>query len=97
LLEAVGIVVGEVKGYAEVVADPQVEANGSLLRVPVGEGEAAFVRPPYSIGGQRFPTRYSPAPSVGQHTVEVLRELGYEPGQIDALLGSGAAAVSAAH
>ena len=35
------------------------------------------------------PTRIEPAPRLGQHRQEILKELGYTPAQIDALAADG--------
>ena len=64
---------------ARVVEHPQADATVSMLRSPVGADDD--LPPP------------TPAPTVGEHTVEVLRDvLAYDAARIDALLGSGAVA-----
>jgi crotonobetainyl-CoA:carnitine CoA-transferase CaiB-like acyl-CoA transferase len=44
---------------------------------------------PIKLDGERLPSQR--APSLGEHTRDVLRELGYEDEAIDALRASGAA------
>ena len=64
---------------ARVVEHPQADATVSMLRSPVGASDD--LPPP------------APAPAVGEHTVEVLRDvLAYDAARIDALLASGAVA-----
>ena len=45
--------------------------------------------PNKSTAGSR--TDFTPAPKVGQHTVEVLREAGYDDAAIDAMVAAGIA------
>jgi crotonobetainyl-CoA:carnitine CoA-transferase CaiB-like acyl-CoA transferase len=77
LLEQQEIPSGPVNSIAEVFADPQVLARGMRIDLPA----------PYAAGGQipsiRTPVVFSdaqlalsrPAPRLGEHTAEVLREL----------------------
>jgi len=76
----------------EVVQDPQAQAAGCFVQTPDGEG-ATFPAP---AGPARFPGAddgpKGPAPRLGQHTAEVLVELGYSAAEIEAMKAAGAAA-----
>jgi crotonobetainyl-CoA:carnitine CoA-transferase CaiB-like acyl-CoA transferase len=48
---------------------------------------------PFAVGGSR-PSVRRPAPRLGEHTREVLGELGISASEIDRLTGIGAVAVS---
>jgi crotonobetainyl-CoA:carnitine CoA-transferase CaiB-like acyl-CoA transferase len=72
--------------------DPQVRANGYLAEVPMGGGEGA-VRVPMVTSPVQFderPGRPTRAPEVGEHTEQVLRELGLTWPEIGALKDRGA-------
>jgi len=77
---------------ADVAADPQAEAAGAFVEVEDGLG-GTFRSP---SAPARFPgadtLRRGPAPSVGQHTREILLEIGYSEGEIDAMFADGAVA-----
>lgn len=89
-LDAVDYVWSPVQSAAEVAADPQAEAAGCFVDVPDGAG--GHFRIPAAPA--RFPgvdtTPGGPAPSVGQHTAEVLGGAGYSAEEIEALKASGA-------
>jgi crotonobetainyl-CoA:carnitine CoA-transferase CaiB-like acyl-CoA transferase len=69
----------------EVVADPQVAAAGSFVEVPMPEGGTArMVASPVDFSDTRWEVR-STAPEIGQHTEEILLELGYDWEAIGAL------------
>jgi crotonobetainyl-CoA:carnitine CoA-transferase CaiB-like acyl-CoA transferase len=53
-----------------------------------GSGQLKMVGTPIKVAGQPFATP-SPAPEVGQHTAEVLAEIGYTEGQIRDLVDRG--------
>jgi crotonobetainyl-CoA:carnitine CoA-transferase CaiB-like acyl-CoA transferase len=69
-----------------------VAAAGALVQVEDGLG-GTYASP---AAPARFPgadaTVRPPAPLLGEHTREVLAELGYGPGEIEAMLATGAAA-----
>lgn len=74
----------------DVVADPQARAGGGFVTVPVVGGDPIEgVASPVDFGGTPWEPRAT-APEFGQHTEEVLLELGYEWEDIAALMESGA-------
>lgn len=91
-LDEADLVWAPVQSPAEVAADPQVAAAGALLEVEDGAG--GTYRSPAAPA--RFPGADAqvrpPAPRLGQHTREVLADLGYSADQIQAMLTAGAAA-----
>ncbi len=73
----------------EVVNDPQAIACGAFADVPVPEGSARMIASPvdFSEGGCQ---PRSTAPELGQHTEEILLELGYDRDAISRLKEKGA-------
>jgi crotonobetainyl-CoA:carnitine CoA-transferase CaiB-like acyl-CoA transferase len=74
----------------EVVADPQVEANGYMPRAP-GHPTARVTSSPMHFDGE-LPAVRRRAPGVGEHTDEVLREIGLDGTEIARLHAAGAIA-----
>ncbi len=69
----------------EVVKDPQAIASGAFIEVPVpGAAPMKMVATPLDFSGTGWAPR-SNAPELGQHTEEVLLELGYDWEQIGTL------------
>jgi crotonobetainyl-CoA:carnitine CoA-transferase CaiB-like acyl-CoA transferase len=89
LLEAAGIAFGVVGTVDEIPHDPQMRACGALVPIDDPRVGASFtVSSPLQIAGQeKVPATM--APEIGEHTVEVLREAGVEPAEIDRLLRDG--------
>ncbi|HEV2439352.1 MAG TPA: CoA transferase [bacterium] len=90
VLLAHGVPCSRVRTLADVAADPQVAALGLLT--PVAHPEIPGFRMvdfPVAIDGKRAAAHAGP-PAVGQHTDEVLGELGYSPNDIAALRATGA-------
>jgi len=77
----------------EVVVDPQMRASGSFVDLDYpGYGKLTTISSPIfaSVGEKRPP---SPAPQLGAHTADVLRDLGYDDETITALVRNGVAAI----
>ncbi len=72
----------------EVIADPQVEANGYMPRVP-DHPTARLSSAPMQFDGTGLEIRRR-APEIGEHTDEVLREIGVDRAEIDRLHAAGA-------
>lgn len=89
LLQEAGVPVSLVQGLSEVTVDRQVVARGSLLPVPGEHGALAGVRSPYRLGSMPVP-RNERFPELGEHTVEILREAGFDDIEVRALLDAGA-------
>lgn len=76
-LEAAGVPCGPVYNMQEVFADPHVQERGVSTTLPHASlGETTVTTPPWLFGDQRPPVRLAP-PTPGQHTAEVLTELGF--------------------
>lgn len=91
-LDAADLVWAPVQTPAEVAADPQAAAAGAFLEIEDGQGGTyRSVAAPARFPGADAERR-PPAPALGQHTREVLAELGYGEAQIEAMLQAGAAA-----
>jgi crotonobetainyl-CoA:carnitine CoA-transferase CaiB-like acyl-CoA transferase len=89
-LEAVGIPCGPVNDLADVFADPQVQARGMVVEHAHSlAGAVSLVGSPMKLSATPVDLRYAP-PMLGQHTDEVLRELGYAGEEILALRARGA-------
>ena len=90
-LDAADLVWAPLQTPADVAADPQVAAAGAFVQVEDGQG--GTYRSPAAPA--RFPgadAEVRPAaPKLGEHTRQVLTELGYGEAAIDAMVASGAA------
>jgi len=84
----------QINTLEEVVADPHLADVGFWHQAEhPSEGEIRLMRPPYTLSKTPAEIRTLP-PKFGQHTAEVLAELGYTAEQIAAMLETGAAAAS---
>jgi crotonobetainyl-CoA:carnitine CoA-transferase CaiB-like acyl-CoA transferase len=69
--------------------DPHLRATGFFQRVDhPSEGAIVQMSPP-GTWSESPPSIRRPAPRLGEHSVEVLRELGYDAATIDAMLADG--------
>ncbi|HEY1105801.1 MAG TPA: CoA transferase, partial [Agromyces sp.] len=91
LLRAADIWCGPVYGYADLVEDEQVKHNGTFVEYDhPTEGRVKTPGFPYAFSAT--PARIDRgAPLTGEHTRELLAELGYAPERVAALLDEGAA------
>ena len=89
-LAAAHLPAGPVLSPAEVRTHTQVEGMGMVEQVYVPHigREAPLTRAPVEMGGSAAPIRTPPA-AVGQHNVEVLRELGFSDAEIGGLTARG--------
>ncbi|WP_374315931.1 CaiB/BaiF CoA transferase family protein [Microbacterium sp.] len=92
VLGGAGMWVGPVYGYEELVRDPQIVHNGTFIEYDhPTEGRVKTPGFPYRFS--RTPARVDRgAPRVGEHTREVLAEVGYDSAHVDAMVADGTAA-----
>jgi crotonobetainyl-CoA:carnitine CoA-transferase CaiB-like acyl-CoA transferase len=79
-LRAAGVPVALVQDVAEVAAAEQTAAVGILQAL----GGETTVAPPFSVDGER-PRYASAPPRVGEHSAEILAEVGFTEAEIEAL------------
>ncbi|WP_326539600.1 CaiB/BaiF CoA transferase family protein [Pseudorhodoferax sp.] len=89
-LLAAGVPAAPIYDYAEALSSEQAVARDMVLKIqhPV-EGETRALGFPVKLGGTPQQVRH-PAPLLGQHTDEVMREIGMSPEAIGALRQAGA-------
>jgi len=88
--EAAGVPVGPVNKIGDMLADPQVQARDMVVEVDHPRaGRVKALGHPIKFSDTRGDMR-RPAPLLGEHTREILVELGYDGARIEALLKEGA-------
>jgi crotonobetainyl-CoA:carnitine CoA-transferase CaiB-like acyl-CoA transferase len=88
-----GVPIGPVNSIPEVFEDPQVKHRQVVVETPhagMPSGVVRTIKPPATLHDTPGDVR-RPPPLKGEHTREVLAELGYATGEIDSLLASGVA------
>jgi crotonobetainyl-CoA:carnitine CoA-transferase CaiB-like acyl-CoA transferase len=91
-LAKLGVPCGPVNDIGQVFADPQVQARGMQIAMPhplAGKGTVDLIGNPLKLS--ETPVSYRrPPPTLGQHTDEVLRELGLDDAELAMLRVEGA-------
>ena len=88
-LNGAGVPSGRVQSITEALADPQVAAQGMVLRAPhEGRGEVAMTGFPIRFSETPLALRH-PVPELGADGREVLREAGLGEDEIDVLVAAG--------
>jgi len=89
VLEEAGVPCGPILTYPEVFSHPQVVARDMVQEIehPIG-GRIRQIGPAVKCSGTPARIR-RPAPLLGEHTEEVLQEIGYTSGEIEALAAEG--------
>ncbi|MDM0047110.1 CaiB/BaiF CoA-transferase family protein [Variovorax dokdonensis] len=81
-LDVAGVPCGPINSVADVFKEPQVQAREMLRHVPHPAGvEVPLVASPIRLDGDALPIRSAP-PLLGQHSDDILSELGYAPADI---------------
>jgi len=87
---SVHVTFGAVRGPQEVIDDPQLRANDIVVPLEGAGGKlTSTISSPIQVHGvAKVPARR--APNLGEHTEEILGELGFDAKDIDGLRASGA-------
>ncbi len=93
-LEKSGLPFAPIARPDDLFDDPHLQAGGGLVPLTVTDGDlkgeaVSLPALPIEMDGQRFGL-HQPVPQAGEHTREVLAELGYSENDIQAMLDTGA-------
>ncbi|MGI9236864.1 MAG: CoA transferase, partial [Woeseiaceae bacterium] len=89
-LETSGLPFAPIAKPQDLLDDTHLNASGGLLDMTLPDGKTVRLPAlPFEMHGEKFAARLSP-PRSGEHTHELLKELGYDAGEIEALVGAGA-------
>src|SRR6266853_1922473 len=81
---------GAMRGTEDVVQDPQLQANDIVVPLDGAGGKlTSTISSPLQVHGvTKVPARRAPA--LGEHTEDVLKQLGFSATEIDGLRANGA-------
>ncbi len=82
-----------VNSLEDLLADPAFHASGAMVEVPDGDSSALMAATPVEFHGTPWSPRGT-APELGEHSRQVLAELGRSDAEIDALVATGVVATS---
>ncbi len=89
-LESSGLPFAPIAKPEELLDDPHLTESGGLLDLTLPDGKSVSLPAmPFEMNGERFGARLNP-PRSGEHTLEVLSELGYDDATISQLVDDGA-------
>ena len=77
-------------GYDDILTDPQAIANDFVYQMEYPNGKSAVLVRSCLRSHEMGLPEFHPGPMLGEHSVEILKELGYNEEQIYAMLDSGA-------
>ena len=84
-----GVIWGPIPTMERVAADEQMKANGVLVELDHPQlGKIATVNSPLNVQGA-MKEEPKPAPAVGEHSLELLRSLGYSEEEIKRMIARG--------
>ena len=88
IFERIGLPFAPITRPSDLFDDPHLTASGALMDLTNPENGARASLPglPIEMDGRRLPLRRD-VPGFGQHTSEVLAELGYTPDEIERIAG----------
>ncbi len=97
VFNGVHVTFGAVRGPEEVVSDPQLRANDIVVPLEgAGRKLTWTISSPIQVHGvKKAPAKRAPA--LGEHSQEVLEQLGFSAAEIDGLHASGAVPKAAEH
>jgi formyl-CoA transferase len=84
-MEKAQVPAGRIYSAADIAADPHFAARGMIQEIVAGDGEPLKVPGIVPKLSATPGTIRAPAPKLGEHTDEVLKEIGYSPSEIDEL------------
>jgi crotonobetainyl-CoA:carnitine CoA-transferase CaiB-like acyl-CoA transferase len=90
VFNGVRVTFGAVRGPQDVINDPQLRLNDIVVPLEGAGGKlTSTISSPIQMHGvAKMPARR--APEIGEHNEEILRQLGFDPTEIDGLRASGA-------
>jgi crotonobetainyl-CoA:carnitine CoA-transferase CaiB-like acyl-CoA transferase len=90
-LRAEGVLAAPVRGYQEIARDADSRADGYIRRLDHPEKGEIETPGPFLHFSETPPDVRACAPRVGQHSEEILREIGYTADEVERLLAERAA------
>lgn len=91
LLVPANVPCGRLMNIDEIVQDPQVQFRNIMEEVEIpGKGKVKIIKTPIHVAGKLPPIRKR-APLLGEHTREVLQEIGYSREEVQDFLEKGVA------